>query len=49
MFGFVADLELRETAQLLGERTQSKVEELWIGVSAGDISRILSTGVSLCP
>ena len=36
MFGFVAELELIETAQSLGERTQSIMEELQIGVYMGD-------------
>ena len=44
MFGFVAELERRETAQSLGERTQSIVEELRIGVSVGDFAGILSRG-----
>ena len=41
---FVAELELIDTAQSLGERTQSIVEELRIGVSAGDLAGILSRG-----
>ena len=44
MLGFVVELELIETAQSLGERTQSIVEELWIGVFAGDLAGILSRG-----
>ena len=42
MFGFVAELELRETAQSLGERMQSIVEEIRIGVSVGDFTGTLS-------
>ena len=42
--GFVAELEPIETAQSLGERTQSIVEELQIGVSAVDLAGILSRG-----
>ena len=44
MFGFVTELELIETAQSLGERTQSIVEELQIGVSVGDFTEISSRG-----
>ena len=44
MFGFVAQLELRETVQSLGERKQSIVEELRIWVSAGDFAGISSRG-----
>ena len=44
MFGFVAELELIEIAQSLGERTQSLLEVLRIGVSAGDFAEILSKG-----
>ena len=44
MFGFVAELGLIETAQSLGERMQSIVEELQIGVSVGDFAGILSRG-----
>ena len=46
MFGFVAELELRETAQSLGERTHSLVAELRIGVSAGDFAEISSRGLA---
>ena len=44
MFGFVAELEHRETAQSLGEKTQSLVAELRIGVSVGDFTAISSRG-----
>ena len=44
LFGFVAELELIETAQSLGERTQSIVQELRIGVSVGDLAEILRKG-----
>ena len=44
MFGFVAELELIETAQSVGERTQSIVEVLRIGFSVGDSAEILSRG-----
>ena len=44
LFGFVAELELIETAQSLGERTQSLLEVPRIGVSAGDSAEILSRG-----
>ena len=46
MFGFVTQLELRETAQSLGEMTQSIVEELRIGVPAGDFVEISSRGLA---
>ena len=42
MLGFTAELEILETVQSLGERTQSIVEELRIGVFTGDFARILS-------
>ena len=42
MFGFVVELELIDTVQSLGERTQSIVEELRIGGSAGVLAEILS-------
>ena len=42
--GFVAELEIIETAQSLGERTQSLLEVLQIGVSAGDSAKISSRG-----
>ena len=44
MFGFFAELELIETAESLGERTQSIVEVLRIGFFAGDSAKILSRG-----
>ena len=44
LFGFVAELGFIETAQSLGERTQSIVEVLRIGVSIGDSVRILGIG-----
>ena len=44
LFGFVAELELIEIAQSLGERTQSLLEVLRIGVSAGDSAEISSRG-----
>ena len=44
MFGFLVELDLIETVQSLGERTQSILEELRIGVSAGDLAKILSRG-----
>ena len=46
MFGFVAEPTLIDTAQSLGERTQSIVEELRIGVSAGDLAENLSRGLA---
>ena len=44
LFGFVAELELIETEQSPGERTQSLLEVLRIGVSAGVSAEILSRG-----
>ena len=44
LFGFVVELELIETVQSLGERTQSLLEVLRIGVSAGNSAEILSRG-----
>ena len=44
MFGLVAEPTLIEIAQSLGERMQSIMEELRIGVSTGDFVRILSRG-----
>ena len=44
MCGFVADLELIETAQSLGERMQFLLEVIQIGVFAGDSVEILSRG-----
>ena len=49
MFGFVTELELIETTYSLGERTQSTMEELRIGVSAGDLVGILSRGLAFAP
>ena len=46
MFGFVAELVLIETTQSLGERMQSIVEVIRIGVSAGDSTEILSRGLA---
>ena len=46
LFGFVAELVLIETAQSLGERTQSHLVVLRIGVSTGDSAKILSRGSS---
>ena len=44
LFGFVAELGLIETTQSLGERTQSILEVLRIGIYARDLAEILSRG-----
>ena len=44
LFGFVAELELIETEQSPGERTQSLLEVLRIEVFAGDSAIILRRG-----